>query len=162
MKGIESAITSNYEESKDFNPDRARGTCQWVLKNHKYACWRQAKKDDLLWISADPGCGKSVLARSLIDHEFQNLTMNTTCYFFFKDDNENQDNLASALCAILHQLFSKQPQLIKYAIPSWDQNGSNLRVEVRELWKILLSATASKDANPGALSFSCSGQRRER
>jgi ankyrin repeat protein len=101
--------------------------------------------DDLLWISADPGCGKSVLARSLIDNELQITDTHTTCYFFFKD-NDEQDNLATALCALLHQLFSAQKQLLEYALASWDKNSQKLQSEVYELWRILTTAATSEDA----------------
>lgn len=38
----------------------------------------------------------------------------SVCYFFFKD-NEEQDSIAIALCAILHNLFSCRPELIRHA-----------------------------------------------
>src|SRR5690348_12943644 len=95
--------TSQYEQHKDINPPRVSGTCQWVLTHKRYLKWHESALDDLLWISADPGCGKSVLAKSLIDNEFQNTDSHTVCYFFFKD-NDEQDNIATALCALLHQL----------------------------------------------------------
>lgn len=139
--------TSNYEHFKDNNPDRVPKTCRWVLQNAKYSQWWQAEKDDLLWISADPGCGKSVLARSLIEYELRSTATHTTCYFFFKD-NEEQDSLATALCALLHQLFSRQPWLLRYAMDSWDKNNRTLKFEVQELWRILLSAATSEDAHP--------------
>ncbi|KAG7152782.1 putative ankyrin repeat protein like [Verticillium longisporum] len=97
--------TSKYEEFKNINPDRIPGTCKWVLEHPQYMQWCQGGHDDLLWISADPGCGKSVLARSLIHGELGGTSEHTVCYFFFKD-NEEQDSLATALCAVLHQLPS--------------------------------------------------------
>jgi NACHT domain/Ankyrin repeats (3 copies) len=137
--------TSTYEQFKNNNPDRAPGTCRWVLENDIYAQWWQADKDDLLWISADPGCGKSVLVRSLIDHELQNTNTSTICYFFFKD-NKEQDSLATALCALLHQLFSARPQLLQYAMTSWEKSNQKLQSEVYELWRILLTAATSEEA----------------
>jgi hypothetical protein len=131
--------TSTYEQLKDVNPDRVDGTCQWVLSHAQDREWVTGTHDDLLWISADPGCGKSVLAKSLVDIELRNTNSHTVCYFFFKD-NEEQDNLAAALCALLHQLFSCQPRLIQYAIPAWEKTGYKLTKEVPELWRILLAA----------------------
>lgn len=136
--------TSTYEQFKNNNPDRVPNTCRWVLENNKYAQWWQGQKDDLLWISADPGCGKSVLARSLIDNEFRSTNTHTICYFFFKD-NEEQNSLTTALCAILHQLFDAQPQLLRYAMASWNKNGQKLQSEVYELWRILQTAVTSTD-----------------
>jgi hypothetical protein len=119
----------NYEQHKDINPGRVSGTCRWVLKNPQYRRWWNSCCNDLLWISADPGCGKSVLAKSLIDDDFKALSPTVSlCYFFFKDKDE-QNNLAAALCAILHQLFSQQPNLLQYAVPSWERNGSKLQQE---------------------------------
>ncbi|KAB8229020.1 purine and uridine phosphorylase [Aspergillus alliaceus] len=130
---------SNYEQHKNINPGRVPGTCQWVLQNPQYRRWRNSCCNDLLWISADPGCGKSVLAKSLIDDGFKALRPTVSiCYFFFKD-NDEQNNLAVALCAVLHQLFSQQPNLLQYALPSWERNGNKLQQETGELWRIFIA-----------------------
>ncbi|KAK9848920.1 hypothetical protein MYU51_015249 [Penicillium brevicompactum] len=57
----------NYNEQKDINPMRAEGTCEWALSSSEYLRWTASDHNELLWVSADPGCGKSVLARSIID-----------------------------------------------------------------------------------------------
>lgn len=141
----EALKTSVYEEQKDVNPDRIANTCQWVIGHKRYRRWFESHHDDLLWISADPGCGKSVLAKSLIDHELRSTETHTICYFFFKD-NEEQDNVATALCAILHQLFSRRARLIRHAIPSWDKVGRMLPSDTSELWRIWLAATSDPEA----------------
>ncbi|KAK5046294.1 hypothetical protein LTR84_008437 [Exophiala bonariae] len=131
--------SSPYGEEKNFNPDRAPNTCVWVLEDSTYKRWAQNDRDDLLWISAHPGCGKSVLAKSLIDHELRSTGSQTLCYFFFKD-NEKQNSLPLALSAILHQLFASQPHLLEHAMPAWVQNGPKLMQEVEEMWRILMAA----------------------
>jgi hypothetical protein len=105
--------TSTYEQFKNINPDRVEQTCQWALSHPLYQRWRDNASNDLLWISADPGCGKSVLSKSLVDEELRGNDANgsTICYFFFKD-NDEQNNLATGLCALLHQLFEHQPHLL--------------------------------------------------
>jgi hypothetical protein len=55
-----------------------------------------------LWISADLGYGKSVLAKSLIDEVFKASDPSVSVVYFFFKDNDEQNNLAAALCAILH------------------------------------------------------------
>jgi len=107
--------TSAYDDHKDRNPFRVEGTCQWVLSHDRYREWRLGQSYPLLWISADPGCGKSVLARSLVDRDLKHDGDASICYFFFKD-NEEQDNLPMALCAVLHQLFNQQPKLLHHAV----------------------------------------------
>ncbi|KAE8551634.1 hypothetical protein EYB25_005524 [Talaromyces marneffei] len=134
--------TSTYEQYKNINPNRVEGTCEWVLKSSEYLRWRENGGHDLLWISADPGCGKSVLAKSLIDEVFQaSMPTVSICYFFFKD-NEEQNSLATALCALLHQLFSLQPDLLRHALPSWERNLEKIQQEVEDLWRIFIAATS--------------------
>jgi hypothetical protein len=112
------------------------------LQNPHYRHWWNSRCNDLLWISADPGCGKSVLAKALIDDDFEASRPTVSiCYFFFKD-NDEQNNLATALCAILHQLFSQQPKLLRHALPSWERNGNKLQREAGELWRIFIAATS--------------------
>jgi len=56
------------------------------------------------------------------------------CYFFFKD-NEEQDSVATALCALLHQLLTRHPALIRHALPMWEKNGEKLQREIQEMWR---------------------------
>jgi hypothetical protein len=67
------------------------------------------------------------------------------CHFFFKD-NDEQDHVATALCALLHQLFSHQPRLIQYAIPAWEKAGDKVVNEVAELWRTFLAAARDDEA----------------
>lgn len=140
--------TTSYETSKDRNPLRVEGTCRWALEHAQFRDWRSSLHDALLWISADPGCGKSVLSKSLVDHDLRGDGDQTSvCYFFFKD-NEEQDNLATALCAILHQLFDQQPRLRRHAVPSWEKNSDKLRQEGREMRRIFRQCAADPAATP--------------
>jgi ankyrin repeat domain-containing protein 50 len=117
--------TSNYEEFKDRNPGRLQGTCQWGFQHKNFQKWRESNSSSLIWISADPGCGKSVLSKSLIDEDFRSTETQTTCYFFFKDDNDIQD-ISTAISAFLHQLFSQKPILIQHAMSDYAVDGEKL------------------------------------
>ena len=135
---------TSYAEQKDINPRPAEGTCQWALQSLEYVRWVESCCNDLLWLSADPGCGKSVLAKSIIDDYLQASSSRVTiCYFFFKD-NDEQNNLATAICSLLHQLFSQRPHLLHHAFLSWEKNGKKLRYEVDELWQIFITATSAE------------------
>ncbi|KAF3071433.1 hypothetical protein CFAM422_006202 [Trichoderma lentiforme] len=136
--------TSTYEQYKNINPNRVKGTCRWVLENSHYRHWRQSSHNDLLWISADPGCGKSVLAKSLVDGDLDTSDSVSICYFFFKD-NDDQNSFTTALCAILHQLFGMQPDLVRLALPAWEENGKDIQQEADTLWRIF-EAAISDDA----------------
>lgn len=134
--------TSTYEQHKNINPERAEGTCRWILESSQFVDWRTSNHNDLLWVSADPGCGKSVLAKSLIDVDLKSTPPKASiCYFFFKD-NDEQNSLTTALCAALHQLFSMQPDLLQHALQPWHQNGARLQQEEEELWRILMACSS--------------------
>lgn len=136
---------STYEEQKNNNPRKVEGTCLWALQSPEYIRWSESSCNDLLWVSADPGCGKSVLSRSIIEDCFKiSCPEVTICYFFFKD-NDEQNRLTLALCSVLHQLFSQRPQLLRHAIPFWEKNGEKLRQEVDILWRIFTTAVLSDE-----------------
>ncbi|CAK7219974.1 hypothetical protein SBRCBS47491_004032 [Sporothrix bragantina] len=76
-----------YEWYKDRVEDRIQGTCLWFLRHDHFQRWLAQESGPLL-VSADPGCGKSVLAKYLIDHELSQQSA-TICYYFFKDQDQN-------------------------------------------------------------------------
>ena len=127
-------------------PDRVDGTCRWVLEHPHFHYWWRSESSRLLWVSADPGCGKSVLAKSLIDKDLKSNERHTACSFFFKDDNAEQTSATNALCAILHQLFNQKPSLINHAMPDFRHNGVHLPRLFERLWSILKEAAVDSKA----------------
>ncbi|KAF6792671.1 ankyrin repeat protein, partial [Colletotrichum sojae] len=102
--------TTDHEGRLKLNPDRVPGTCEWFEKHNKFKRW-QKQDTGILLLSADPGCGKSVLARYLVETVIpRDSPASIVCYFFFKD-TEEQKSLNNALCALLHQLFLSNPLL---------------------------------------------------
>lgn len=114
---LKSLATSNPDLHKARNPQPVPGTCSWVLDHTTYTRWLASPMPGLLWLSADPGCGKSVLASFLIDHlREQQISSNNMniCYFFFKSDNIEQHEGVSGLRSLLHQLLQLQPELLDF------------------------------------------------
>lgn len=111
---------TDFEFSKNKNPERSPGTCEWFLQHADYQKWLKQSSAPLIWLTADPGCGKSVLARFLVDDYTEIIGANATvCYFFFKTDNENE-NVNNALCALFYQLFTQNEHLLmKYGVPEY-------------------------------------------
>ncbi|KAH8654691.1 ankyrin repeat-containing domain protein [Ilyonectria robusta] len=141
-------LASDYEGNKNFNPQRVPGTCQWFFNDDRFRKWRDSNTSSLLWVSAGPGCGKSVLSRALIDERLStNVATSTVCYFFFKDGDERRMHSADALCAILHQLFAQDPSgsLIGNALPSHKKFEKALAQNFSGLWRILLECAGSSD-----------------
>ncbi|KAG7009680.1 hypothetical protein G7Y79_00002g007950 [Physcia stellaris] len=143
------SLASNYRDDKNRNGQRVPGTCEWLLTNQKFKDWRQEERNGLLWVSANPGCGKSVLSRALIDEGLlsNDTRAATICYFFFKDDDSRRQTETDALCALLHQLFIQKPALLKHGISTFESHGTSLSANVSQLWDILINA--ARDSGTG-------------
>ncbi|VUC22312.1 unnamed protein product [Clonostachys rosea] len=134
---------STYEWYKDRIEKRVEGTCYWFLRHPNFKHWQQKESGPLL-VSADPGCGKSVLAKYLVDEVLPGSA--TICYFFFKDQDQN--TVRQALCALIHQLFAQKPALIEHALGLFRQNGPDLVNNKTSLWSILQTAVQDPRAGP--------------
>ncbi|PWW71784.1 hypothetical protein C7212DRAFT_366950 [Tuber magnatum] len=138
---LQQLYTSAYESHRRRVREPVEGTCIWVTEHPKYRDWLRIKRSGLLWLSADPGCGKSVIASFLITH-LKTQSDAIVCYFFFKDDSDEQRSATFALCAILHQLFSQRNSLCRYAERAFKEKGKRFTEEVDTLWDILIEAVA--------------------
>ncbi|KFY80330.1 hypothetical protein V499_00804 [Pseudogymnoascus sp. VKM F-103] len=93
------------------------GTCNWFLGHNRYAAWEdgQIPEARLLWIYGEPGSGKSVLSKFLIEHNqrHEEPTASTKlCFFFCKENAKLQKTGASILRGLLYHVFQKDPSLI--------------------------------------------------
>jgi hypothetical protein len=132
---------ATYEWYKDRVDDQVEGTCMWFLEHEQFQEWLKLESGPLL-VSADPGCGKSVLAKYLIDHVLPRSA--TICYFFFKEQDQNTSR--QALCALLHQLFSQKPSLIEHAMTQFENDGPGLINSTKSLWSILENVVQDSQA----------------
>src|SRR5947209_9926671 len=141
----------NYEAGLKRNETRIEGTCEWFRTHPKFLSWLKMEESGLLLVSADPGCGKSVLARFLVEEELTRYNPTATiCYFFFKETSEKNDReLSSALCAILHQLFESRGQLaedLSSKTYGESEGKGNLGKNTWKLWEIFQEAVAQPSA----------------
>ncbi|MCJ1428331.1 hypothetical protein MMC29_006240, partial [Sticta canariensis] len=140
------SLASDYKSDKDSISTRVPGTCEWFFKDQRFLDWRDSKTSRLLWVSAGPGCGKSVLSRSLIEERrvCTNALASTVCYFFFKDGQEQRTRGSNALSAILHQLF-RNTTVIPHALSSYRSYGDKLRDSFSELWGLLVECAKNPE-----------------
>ena len=130
----------NYRDHLARNPDRVPGTCDWLLRNTKFIHWSHSMASDLIWISADPGCGKSVLAKALVvEKALLGEIPRQICYFFFKDDALEQRSVTNALRAILHQIFSHNRKLIRHY-------RRTEAIGIQTLWDMLVACAEDPEA----------------
>jgi len=135
-----------YESGKDRYPDRASGTCQWVLKHSAYSGWLENGSSKILWINAAAGYGKSVLLRSLVDGELRSTTLATSCYFFFSEDSIDRRSATGALSTLLYQLCSRNRDLLVKANEAFRLNGYQITRSLPWLWNLLTSLAQCPEA----------------
>lgn len=140
----------SHESQKNQNLQRAPQIFLWALENSKYIKWRDDDTKKLLLIFADPGCGKSVLSRCIIDEDLRNKTSKRILYHLFKDTSPEQWSAARAISTILHQLFAsesnEQSSLIRHALPSYRKIGKALSTTFLDLWSIFTAAVTDPKA----------------
>ncbi|KAJ5948554.1 hypothetical protein N7454_001861 [Penicillium verhagenii] len=140
-KCLQALFTTDYEYQKNLNHEREPGTCNWCLSNESFLKWQSNDTSCLLWITADPGCGKSVLSKSLIDERLFGLEPSDTtiCYFFFKDISPEARSSTSALAACLHQILKapRGSKAMEYALPRYRERADKLSESFDTMWKIV-------------------------
>ncbi|KAI0448299.1 putative ankyrin repeat-containing protein [Xylaria acuta] len=136
-----------YKDHKDRNPERAPGTCKWFTSHDRFKNWQKKGTSSLLWVSADPGCGKSVLAKYLVDKVIPSTGTSTTCYFFFKDGFEDQTTVENALRCILRQLLDQKRELLSNELlEKFETGGATTFTSFSDLWYLLTSVARYKNA----------------
>ncbi|KPM44913.1 hypothetical protein AK830_g1632 [Neonectria ditissima] len=86
--------------------DASQGTCNWILEHEDFKSWLQDKPSQILWVSGNPGSGKSTLMKHIIKHEAPESSVNSTlvAQFFFSQHGEIQ-SMGSLLRSLLYQIL---------------------------------------------------------
>src|SRR5450432_1565739 len=148
MKCVRALFVEGHDSQRQQIPPRLSGTCIWFLESQQCMTWKNEAMSSLLWVSADPGCGKSVLASFLIDdlksEEPQRNLLSTICYFFCKTDDERRNSGVLVVRSLLHQLLCARTDLLQYADEIYKKKGSAMLNDLEVLWDFLVEL-ASKD-----------------
>ncbi|KAJ5584341.1 Tetratricopeptide-like helical [Penicillium hispanicum] len=88
---------------------RTPKTADWILEEPNFKNWIDREKP-ILWVSGNPGAGKSYLASNIVRHlkepypEDVQGQPTSIGFFFFKDDNPKTRSPRQALCNIAWQI----------------------------------------------------------
>lgn len=145
--------TLSGDDTRTGIPDAAPGTCQWFLHTEEYQLWRDSRRHSLFYLSAGPGCGKSVLCRLLVDGDhLPTLARHTdhqvVAHFFFRDGQEGRMTAADALTSLLHQILSSSKSdsvAMRHALQHFEKHGKNIRSRTATLWSIMKDVAGDTD-----------------
>ncbi|KAF2241393.1 HET-domain-containing protein [Trematosphaeria pertusa] len=98
--------STNYHKA---HKQRQAETRLWLLQNARFAEWKEGAASRL-WLYGIPGCGKTILSSTIIEHLLQHCDDDAsmvTAYFYFDfNDTQKQDPelmLRSLLCQLLQR-----------------------------------------------------------
>jgi hypothetical protein len=118
---------------------RHENTCTWILEDQSYRKWAEKEDQAILWISGDPGCGKSVLSSFLIEEITHGKTYQHCMAYFFCDDKDEQLRTAHAILVnVLTQLLDQIPDVIFHflAEPEYTTNEEKTSWSFDMLWRV--------------------------
>jgi Cdc6-like AAA superfamily ATPase len=130
------------------------GTLLWVLQTAQYRHWIDSEastSSGFLCISGDPGCGKTVISRFLLDNVQQSVNVRGTAvspedcrypvlYFRLDDKYDTLKSAKSLLRALLHELIELVPDIICHAMPQYLSRGEKMLDSIETLWEVFCNA----------------------
>ncbi|KAF8249183.1 hypothetical protein K440DRAFT_660436 [Wilcoxina mikolae CBS 423.85] len=138
---LKSLKPSDYETYRDeIWLRRHENTCTWVLDDWRYRTWAEKEGQAILWISGDPGCGKSVLS-SFLTKELttRGKTNQLVMAYFFCDDKDERLRTAHAILVnLLTQLLNQVPDFIVHFLAEheYTTNKENTSWSPGMLWRV--------------------------
>ncbi|KAK7592362.1 hypothetical protein V3481_006982 [Fusarium oxysporum f. sp. vasinfectum] len=155
---VTTAIIEQFDKS-DYIGHKARieppidDTCVWFLGVPEYVQWLESQSSSLLWITGDPGCGKTTLATFLIESIDQHLSLYgtdyLTTYFFFDWSTEDQVDGTALLFALIHQLLQADPALVLIANKYLEK--SRRELDLDKLFEIFAAIVSAPERKPKRL-----------
>ena len=119
------------DPSINFNNARARcqpGTGLWLLNHSSFLQWKIGKRK-VLWLHGIPGCGKTILSSTIIDHlrHDQASAIQPILSFFFDFNDPGKQSTEDLLRSFVSQLYliSERCWIMVYALYSKCQDMSS-------------------------------------
>ncbi|KAH5423318.1 hypothetical protein HBI23_244610 [Parastagonospora nodorum] len=119
-----------------------KGTCEWILKTKQNMDWLDADRpSQLLWITGDPGKGKTMLSLFLISHRHMVVRKQPDqrkLIHFFCGAQDGRNTGISILRSLIYQLLTDSTPMFKHIRVAYSKHGRSLFSDDRfeTLWKI--------------------------
>jgi hypothetical protein len=98
--------STNYHKA---HKQRQAETGLWLLESAKFAEWKE-RAASRLWLYGIPGCGKTILSSTIIEHLLQHCHDNAsmvTAYFYFDFNDAQKQDPELMLRSLLSQLLQR-------------------------------------------------------
>ncbi|KAF3191529.1 hypothetical protein TWF788_006126 [Orbilia oligospora] len=108
-----------------------KGSYIWILEHEYFKAWGR-NETQLLWITGDPGKGKTMLLCGLIEELGPTTRLNDKssdrllAYFLFQGTDSRINNATAALRSLIYMLVNQHPALILAIREKYDASGKQL------------------------------------
>lgn len=93
--------------------ERHKGTGFWFLESQPFKEWKSGIRQNL-WLHGIPGCGKTILSATIINHLNQQLdSSDAVLHFFFDFTDTNKQSLDQLVHSLAAQLYSRHESFRK-------------------------------------------------
>jgi nucleoside phosphorylase len=125
---------------------RHKETGRWFLESSAFKQWKASEKS-FLWLHGIPGCGKTVLASSIIEHLKQDATCQPLLYFYFDFNDGKKHSLDDLLRSLVEQVYQYKPDSQKPLEQLWaSHNEGASQPSTRSLQSVLHSMLSGLDS----------------
>ncbi|CRG91970.1 hypothetical protein PISL3812_09024 [Talaromyces islandicus] len=133
-----------FSSGGEFYRVRELDTLDWVINHPELLAFCKSKDDEFMCLQADPGCGKSVCTKSLLDEHVFEDGNGHVCACFITKYRPNGEKAGTALQqSVLYQIFKARPALMStHAADKIRVNASSVLSDKELLWDILFSAVS--------------------
>ncbi|OQO02620.1 hypothetical protein B0A48_12148 [Cryoendolithus antarcticus] len=133
------------ERIDQIRREQVPGSGDWIRQEQALVSWIETDDKPVLWISGNPGSGKSFLMYNIIQH-LTDLTQSSTsevsedssvAFAFFRDNNDLTRSMQQAFRDIAYQLTQNDPAYAKYLATA--THGNAEIGSIRTAWKVLFA-----------------------
>jgi hypothetical protein len=121
-------------------------TGNWLLQSDDFAKWKREPKQ-LLWLHGIPGCGKTILSSTVVEHIKTICKKDSQCqylFYYFDFSDSKKQEVAGLLRSLLAQLASRDLKTLKEIERLYNQNScGKQQPDKKSLLSILLSVLRS-------------------
>ncbi|KAG8525642.1 uncharacterized protein KY384_000402 [Bacidia gigantensis] len=130
-------VEKDREDLRAKKGTRVPGTCEWIIKDTLYQEW-QGSGPDALWITADPGRGKTMLSLFILEHIERSVGQSINSpdstvqdqdekeidlyYFFCSSEEGSRRSALSVFRNLISQIVSKHQDLMKHVLDYLSNN----------------------------------------
>jgi Cdc6-like AAA superfamily ATPase len=96
--------STNYNKALQ---QRQKGTGLWLLQSSLFQKWHR-QQHSFLWLYGIPGCGKTILSSTIIEHLMDTHPDQLLLYFYFDFTDASKQTFDNVLRSLISQLYHKR------------------------------------------------------